>query len=154
MAIEDRRPADTEMKVTPTTQQKLNDEIAAVPQNDWPALIAVLGKIRSEAQSSTKTVANQSAAHIKTLKRELRLQREEGQMLWWFVGGYSRALERDFASLNVTQAAIAAAVDLANLTAVSTVGPLAAPALIERILGRSEEHTSELQSLMRISYAV
>src|SRR3546814_3736886 len=33
-----------------------------------------------------------------------------------------------------------------------TVGSLTIPALIQ--IGRSEEHTSELQSLMRISYAV
>src|SRR3546814_9155852 len=34
-----------------------------------------------------------------------------------------------------------------------TVGHLA-PAMIQNLLERSEEHTSELQSLMRISYAV
>src|SRR3546814_5050624 len=33
------------------------------------------------------------------------------------------------------------------------IDPVASPALAAR-LGRSEEHTSELQSLMRISYAV
>src|SRR3546814_5543244 len=33
------------------------------------------------------------------------------------------------------------------------LGDFALP-LLERIVGRSEEHTSELQSLMRISYAV
>src|SRR3546814_8356363 len=32
--------------------------------------------------------------------------------------------------------------------------PLCAPALREAAAGRSEEHTSDLQSLMRISYAV
>src|SRR3546814_10385754 len=38
------------------------------------------------------------------------------------------------------------------ILAAETVGQVAAQAL--RVAGRSEEHTSELQSLMRISYAV
>src|SRR3546814_1339008 len=50
-------------------------------------------------------------------------------------------------------AASAFADRLASLAAVSSYAALALPQLLERA-GRSEEHTSELQSLMRISYAV
>src|SRR3546814_8131444 len=44
--------------------------------------------------------------------------------------------------------------DFAGSSATVPVGADAVPGLVEVMKSRSEEHTSELQSLMRISYAV
>src|SRR3546814_4671065 len=41
-----------------------------------------------------------------------------------------------------------------DLSALRTFNAIIVPQAIPRIIPRSEEHTSELQSLMRISYAV
>src|SRR3546814_7868642 len=41
-----------------------------------------------------------------------------------------------------------------DIEAIDRAGPARQRTVLERLLARSEEHTSELQSLMRISYAV
>src|SRR3546814_8615682 len=44
--------------------------------------------------------------------------------------------------------------DGSTVTAATTQGPILSFSVSEEVRSRSEEHTSELQSLMRISYAV
>ena len=50
------------------------------------------------------------------------------------VWGHSRSLERSFATFGPQQAALVGAVDLGALTTVSRLGPVAAPAMLERIV--------------------
>jgi GTPase-associated system helical domain len=58
---------------------------------------------------------------------------EEVNMLWWYFGGWSRALERPFRELAPPLAAAMAGLDLATLT--TAPGPLAAPAVLHRVIG-------------------
>lgn len=133
-SVADRKPAEIDTKVTPTAISKLADEIAAVPVNDWASLLAMLGKIRSEAQGSVGTTSRQTTAALAELELNMRYLREESQMLWWLFGGHSRSLQRSFKTFRPQQAALVGAVDLGSLTTVSQLGPVAAPAMLERIV--------------------
>lgn len=134
LAVADRKPVAIDTKVVPAVNPKLTDEIAELAAGDWPSLLTALGKIRTESASSAKTTAGQTATALTALNRQVRLQREEGQMLWWLVGGHSRCLGRPFSTLAPQQAAIVGAVDLGGLTSFTRLGPVAAPALLERVV--------------------
>ncbi len=134
LAISERHPVKVQTRIKSTIQPKLGDEIAAITGNDWAALLAGMAKVRNESQSSMQTLATGATAALASLDHQVRTLREETQMLWWLHGGHSRSLERAFSTLAPTQAAFVGALDLAALTTVSSVGPIAAPALLERVL--------------------
>lgn len=133
-SVSARKPSTGEVKIAPTQTAKLTEEIAAVAQNDWGALLSMLAKIRSEVLNSSRTISNQTTNSLSTVNREVALLREESQMLWWLIGGHSRALARSFTALSPQQAALVGAVDLGDLTSVSRLGPVAAPSILERII--------------------
>lgn len=134
ISVSDRRPGKLETKVAATATPKLAEEIAAVPADDWPALLAVLGKIRTEALTSAKNTSAQTTAALTALSTQAKFQREETQMLWWLLGGHSRSLERGFGHFGQQQAALIGAADLGALTTASRLGPVAAPAMLERVI--------------------
>jgi hypothetical protein len=138
-SVNARKPSTGEVKIAPTQTPKLTEEIAAVAQNDWGALLSMLAKIRSEVLNSSRTISNQTANSLSTVNREVALLREESQMLWWLVSGHSRALTRSFTTLSPQQTALVAAVDLGDLTPVSRLGPVAAPAMLERIIALAKQ---------------
>jgi hypothetical protein len=133
-SVAERQTTKINTKVANTTSPKLTEEIAALPVNDWTGLLAMLGKIRAEAQSSASTTSKQVAATLEALDLRVRYLREESQMLWWLFGGHSRSLKRSFTELGPQQAALAGAVDLSALTTISRLGPVAVPAVLERIV--------------------
>jgi hypothetical protein len=127
---------------------KLGEEISDLAQkNEWPALTAALEKIRAEAQNATKAAASQAAKAIKALEKQLRYMREETQMLWWLFGEYSRTLNRNFGAFPPGQAAIIAGIDLGDLTIVSKLSPVAAPAMLERVLRLARKEKTQQKSL-------
>lgn len=138
-AVTNREPETVETKVTSTYTPKLKEEIAAIAEGDWAGLLVALGKMRAETQSSATAVAAQSTKAFKALDREVELLREESQMLWWLFSGYSKSLERSFSMLSPHQAAVFGAFDLGTLTTVSHLGPVAAPAILERIIALSKK---------------
>lgn len=134
LSVAEREPVEFEPKLTFTPTAKLKDEVAGLGEGDWPTLIALLGKIRTESHQSLTAISNQAAGALSALKKGNSNLREESQMLWWIFGGHSSSLERNFNTLTPNQAAIVSAIDLGNLTT-SHYGPIAAPAMLERILG-------------------
>ena len=138
LSVANRKIAAVETKVVPTIATKLGDEIAALPANDWPGLLAVLAKMRSESQSSAKLTSGQATTALTALNHQIRLLREESQMLWWLTGGHSRTLERSFSAFEPSQAVIVGAVDLGDLTTVTTLGPVAVPAMLERVIAMAK----------------
>src|SRR3546814_8556080 len=82
---------------------------------------------------------------VTTLFRSLRLQH---------FGGNDRNGQRHVEHLRVAKAARLHRVGAEAVGAVAGDDDFAIIALLARLGRRSEEHTSELQSLMRISYAV
>lgn len=138
-SVVNRSPKKVQKKITPAGTTGLAEEIASVPQNDWAALLTVLGKIKNEASSSSRTTALQSTNALDDLDCQMQLMREESQMLWWLFGTHSRLLERGFATFAPQQAALVGAVDLGTLTTKSTLGPIAAPAMLERVIALAKK---------------
>ncbi|MDK9585741.1 GTPase-associated system all-helical protein GASH [Lelliottia wanjuensis] len=135
LAVEERAFEEIPLKIAPTITAKLDEEITALGStNDWATLITLLGKIRTEAQTSARTTATQSISILKKFERQKALMREESQMLWWLTGGYSRTFNRNFTTFSPQQAAIVGAVDLGDLTSSSRLGPVAIPAMLERVI--------------------
>src|SRR3546814_9202383 len=69
------------------------------------------------------------------------------------VAGLTRLLANEWAAKGVNVNAIAPGYIATNNTAALQADETRNRQILERIPARSEEHTSELQSLMRISYA-
>jgi hypothetical protein len=134
LAVAARIPKTIGTKLTPTQVPKLAEEIPALAANDWPAMLATLTKVRNESQSSIGTTSAQASKALDSMNHEIRLLREESQMLWWLFGGHSRTLRREFASFAPAQAALVGAVDLGALTSVTQLGPVAAPVMLERVI--------------------
>lgn len=139
VAVETRAPKRIETKIVPTATKELAAEIKAVTQNDWPALVAIIDKVRADAQSSVRSSALQATSALGELSRQMDLMREESQMLWWLFGGHSRGLNRSFATFTPLQAAVVGAIDLGTLTVKSELGPVAASAVLERVIALAKK---------------
>lgn len=107
------------------------DALLAAP--DWPKNGEAIKLASSEALDATKNLANQVFTVVSPLVKQMRDLREEVNMLWWYIGGWSRALDKPFAGLDVGLAALMAGIDLANL-AEGESGPVAAPAILQRLV--------------------
>ena len=139
LSVKNREPEAVTTTITSTQMPKLKEEIATIVDGDWAGLLVALGKMRSESQSSASSVAAQSTKALSGLEREIDLLREESQMLWWLFSGHSKSLERSFSVLSPPHAAVVGAFDLGTLTTVSLLGPVAAPAMLERIIASSKK---------------
>ncbi|WP_186014745.1 GTPase-associated system all-helical protein GASH [Burkholderia gladioli] len=140
---------DASFKLTPTP--KLGDEITDLPVNDWPALLAVLTKIRTESQDAVKAIAAKATAAIDAIASRTNLLREDSQMLWWLIGEHSRDLNRHFSKFTPAQGAILIGTDLANLATATWLGPVAAPAMIERGLRITD---GDIESTISLASAI
>lgn|GEM_PF-1880916 len=139
-SVNERRPAEINTKVTPTITAKLQDEVALLANtNDWAALILILEKIRAESKMSAQTTAQQITKALTELNLQTEFMREESQMLWWLIGGHSRTFERSFTTFGQQQAALIGAVDLSILTTQSMCGPIAIPAMLERVIASAKK---------------
>ncbi|MFQ0829074.1 GTPase-associated system all-helical protein GASH [Serratia fonticola] len=140
LSVVERVAENVSTKITPTIATKLDDEIIELGQtNSWPTLITILGKIRAEAQSSALTTAKQVARALTAFNHQAKLMREESQMLWWLISGYSKTFERSFAEFGPQQAALVGAMDLGTLTTQSQFGPISTPAMLERIIASAKK---------------
>lgn len=135
-----RAPKSVDAKFTPTVNQKLTEDIDAAAQSpDLTILLSLLKEVRKEAQASSVVTTKQMSGALTECQRQLSLMREESQMLWWLTGGYSKALSRPFASLLPEQAALAGATDLAMLTTYTALGPVAIPAMLDKIVAMAKK---------------
>lgn len=123
----------------PTPAKALEETLEEIVANDWPGLLSGLGEMRVDTLSLIKSNATQTTSALTELDRQMKLMREETQILWWIFGGHSRSLCRGFSSLDPHQAALVGAVDLANLTNYTHLGPIAAPAMLSRVIASSKK---------------
>lgn len=151
LSVDNREPRAVPTEVVPTTNPKLEAEIAGVTNGDWETLLAMLAKMRAENLSSGRNISKQAKESLNALKRELELVKEESQMLWWLFSGHSKTLARSFSFLSAPHAAVAGAIDLGVLTSFSLLGPVAIPGILERMLsGAKKAKTSQPTSLAAI----
>lgn len=119
---------------------KAGAEAAALAQaGDWARTAALFKQVSDESFSSTKTLASQVVGVVKPLIQQAADLREEVDMLWWHLGGWSRAFDRPFAEMDPGLAAVLAGMDLADLSR-TIHGPAAAAAILYRTvsLGRKD----------------
>ena len=107
---------------------------------DWNKTGELFQQVSQEGRTATRNLNIQVAAVINSLADHAADLREEVDMLWWHIGGWSRLLERPFAELDVGLASTLAGLDLADLSR-SVAGPYAAPAILQRTIvkGRDEK---------------
>lgn len=113
---------------------KSSESITAYTQSpDWNKIGELFKLISSEARENTKTAINQLFGVVSPLVEEVNLLREQTEMLWWYVGGFSRIIGKPFSELPIGPASVMAGLDVADLSK-SLPGPIAVPAILHRIL--------------------
>lgn len=134
LSVQNRVPSAIE-KIIPTVTKDIVQEITnSASEGDTAKLGASVIKARNEAVTSAKSTSAQANKAFEEIDRQMDLLREETQMLWWLFGGHSRLLEKPFSGFDPYQAALVAAIDLGTLTDYSALGPIAAPAMLERVI--------------------
>lgn len=123
---------------------KLADEIAAA--SDLAGLGQVLLKVRNESQATAEFVAKQVTDALLVLNENAGYQREESQILWWLFGEHSRSLNKPFGAFRPAQAALVGGIELGELSTASVLGPVAAPAVLDRVL-RGAKKDSKAQPI-------
>ena len=106
---------------------------SVIEEANWAALAEIVKAVSAESLDATKTLTNQVFAVIKPMADQVRDLREEVDMLWWYVGGWSRILEKPFTELDIGTAALMAGLDLASLVQGES-GPVAASAILHRLV--------------------
>ncbi|PDT81353.1 hypothetical protein CO676_22800 [Sinorhizobium sp. BJ1] len=131
-----QRAASNPAQIRLPTKGKIASEAQALAQNgQWEDLVK---KITEEAHEAVKNLANQAAGVTRPLAEDVADLKEEVEMLWWHIGGWSRILECPFSELDLPIAAVLAGIDLANLSRTS-IGPAAAPAILQRTIAQGRK---------------
>lgn len=121
-------------KIKLPAPSKINSSVDTYLQApDWTKTGDVIKLAGNESFEATKNLTNQVFSVISPLTKQVRDLREEVSMLWWYIGGYSRVLDKPFADLDIGLAALMAGLDLAHL-AQGESGPIAAPAILHRLV--------------------
>lgn len=114
---------------------------AAAQAGDWAKAAELFNQVSEESVQGMRNLVNQVHNVLVPLVAEVTDLREEIDMLWWYVGGWSRVLERPFTELKLALAATMAGLDLARLTK-GHVGPAAAPAILQRLISADRKTES------------
>lgn len=151
LSVEERRLTEVQTKISPPAPSKLGSEITELGQtNTWDALTSILGKMREEYRTSAVSSAKQVTDVLEEFEHRTSVMQEESQMLWWLTGGYSRTFERSFSTFGPMQAAVVGAVDLGTLTTYTQLGPIAIPAMLERVISASKKSKKQASSLASV----
>lgn len=119
-------------------KSKAPSEIAnLLTSPDWAKVGTILNQMISESSEWTKNLTNQVFSVVKPVAQQVADLREEVDMLWWHIGGWSRALDRPFADMKPSLIAVMAGLDLADLSRTST-GIAAAPAILQRTVALAD----------------
>jgi hypothetical protein len=96
---------------------KISAELAALIQAPEIGKASTLLKQASEESAEiTRALVNQVVAVVRPLAAQVLTLREEVEMLWWHVGGWSRLLDKSFAEIDLGLAAVLAGVDMADMS--------------------------------------
>ena len=131
LSVEVRTPSEVDVAtIRRSSVSKVAEEADRLAQApDWPQAVALFKKVSDESQAGF----GQTSAVLTPLARHVDLLQEEVNMLWWYVGGWSKVLDRPFLELALPVAAVLAGIDLAGL--VQTIpGPVAARALLHKLI--------------------
>jgi GTPase-associated system helical domain len=122
------------LQIKLAAQSNVPGEAATLPQaNDWGKVATLFKLVSEEWTGATKDLATQVTNVMVPLSGQVAALREEVEMLWWYVGGWSRVLNKPFHELKPGLAAAMAGLDMADLSR-TPFGPIAAPAILQRIV--------------------
>lgn len=96
-------------------------------------LVKLMG---DEAIAGTQNALSQVNAVVPPLVGAVEVLREQVEILWWLIGGYSRLLDSPLSAMSKGLGPVLAGLDVADLS-VRAIGPVSAPVLILRLLGSS-----------------
>jgi len=131
-------PADLS-KITQPATSKIAAELTTVAGTpDLQKVSTLLKQVSEDAYDITKTLASQVVSVVEPLAAQVLMLREEVEMLWWYIGGWSRLLDKPFAELELGLAAVLAGVDMADMSR-SATGPVSAPAIFQRTLAEGRQ---------------
>ena len=90
---------------------------------------------------------------VELLHKQISLDEEELQMLWWLLGGFSRRLDKPFTEIDSIVRPLALASELGEMTAVSP-GPVSIRAMLSRAgVGTGELKLADVVNAVDIGWA-
>ena len=99
-----------------------------------------------------RVVAGQNRV-VELLHKQISLDEEELQMLWWLLGGFSRQLEKAFMEIDSSVRPLALAFELGEMTAVSP-GPASIRAMLSRAgVGNEKLKLADVTNAVDIGWA-
>lgn len=113
------------------------EAVQSMDPTQWTAQFALLQS--ATAAAIERVVVGQNRV-IADLHRQISLDEEELQMLWWLFAGYSRLLDKPFTEVEAAMKPLALAYELGDMTAV-----LPGPASIRAMLLRANVGTEALK---------
>ena len=98
-----------------------------------PAAGELYSKANEDLRKGVQAALTETQTAVLKLVEAVKEGQEQGDIMSWLIGGWSRRLGRPFNALSPSVAAVAAGIDLADLTT-KVAGPYAAEALLHRVL--------------------
>lgn len=122
-------------KVTASTSTltDLISEVKDATPATIPASITTITPVLEEIQRLTGILVRSTNTALGELSKQLRLQQEESNILWWLFAEHSRDRKVRMSELGHPAASIIAGKELADLT-LTMPGPVAAEAFLDRML--------------------
>jgi hypothetical protein len=130
MAVRERSSIQAKIKSLPPSTITADQFAGAA---SLPAAAALYGQANDELRKTAQSAFTETQKILASTVDQLEEAREEVDILWWLIGGWSRRLDCPFNSLSPGTAAVAVGVDLADLSR-GVEGPFAATSLIRRAL--------------------
>lgn len=113
------------------------EAMQSMDPNQWSVQ---LDRLRDATTASIERVIVGQNRVVEALHRQISLDEEELQMLWWLIGGFNRQLELPFSSIDANIRPLALAQELGEMTVVSP-----GPASIRAILARAGVGTEKVR---------
>lgn len=146
------RTSIDELKVVPP---KINFKVdpEVLDLTDETQLGAQFNRLREVTVAAIERVVAGQNNVVEILHRQISLDEEELQMLWWLLGGYSRSLDKPFSEIDSIIKPWALAHELGNMTAVSP-GPVSIRAMLSRAgIGKEQLKFADAINAVAIDWA-
>ncbi len=111
---------------------------AAVVAQDWAKAGETLKLVSDENVKNIEALVSQTVSILTPLTSAIKELREEVQILWWHIGGWSRDLQKPFAEFPAETAAMLAGIDIAELSD-AVRPPASSLVLLEKTLALGRE---------------
>ena len=105
-------------------------------ESDWNKTAEALKAVNDNAATALANLGKQVQTALVRLSLELTDLREETEMLWWYVGGWSRTYEKPLADFGTPVMPVLAGLDLGRLVR-TTLGPVSVSAILYKLLHSS-----------------